>query len=162
MNKKHFVSAFSMIEAIVGMAVTAIIMGIVFVIFSILTEQMLDFKSQNELVNDMNRLTYTVNRDIFESEKMNLAENEIVFVSYSGESVKYSINENYTLRTKETFIDTFKIEIKQVKIDSVKSENQKPIFRKLRLDLMVNKKEMDLNFYKRVYANELLQEIKKQ
>lgn len=161
MNKKHFVSAFSMIEAIVGMAVTAIIIGIVFVVFSILTEQMMDFRNQNAIVNDLNRLTYTINKDIFENEKMNLIENEIVFESYSGELVKYSINEDYLLRVKETFIDTFKIEIKQIKIDSVKSENQKLIFRKLSLDMTVDKKTMDLNFYKRVYANELLQEIKK-
>lgn len=57
MNSKNSISAFSLIEAIVSMAITAIIMGFFFVIFSIVTERMLDYKNQNELVNDLNRLT---------------------------------------------------------------------------------------------------------
>lgn len=159
MNKKK-IPAFSIMEAIVGMAITAIIMGIVFVVFSIVTERMLDFKNQNQLVNDLNRLTYSINKDIFETENMNVVENEVIFKGYAGEIVKYSFQEEYILRSKESFVDTFQIKSIQITVDSVKSNSDRLIFRKLRLDVEVNKKVMDLRFYKRVYANELLQLIK--
>ncbi len=160
MNNKQTLSAFSIIEAIVGMAITAIIMGIVFVVFSIVTERMLDYKNQNQLVNDLNRLTYSLNKDIFDNEKMTAIDNEVVFKGYSGEVVKYTFQEDYTLRNNETFIDTFKVKLKQLAIDSIKSNSQKNVFLKLKLNVEVNENEMDLNFYKRVYANELLQTIK--
>ncbi|MDI5887626.1 PulJ/GspJ family protein [Flavobacterium yafengii] len=160
MSNKNSVSAFSLIETVVSMAITAIIMGIVFVIFSIVTERMLDYKNQNELVNDLNRLTYSINKDIFENEKMLVIENEMVFNGYAGETVKYNFQEEYILRSKETFIDTFKIKLNQIVIDSVKNKSQRIVFQKLKLNVEVNEREMDLKFYKRVYANELLQAIK--
>jgi hypothetical protein len=160
MTNKNSIPAFSIIEAIVGMAVTAIIMGIIFVIFSIMSERMLDYKNQNQLVNDLNRLTYSINKDIFEKEKMEVIENEVHFNGYAGERVKYNFQEDYILRNAETFTDTFRIKLKGVVIDSVKSKSQKLFFRKLKLNVEVNEKAMDLNFYKRIHANELLQAIK--
>ncbi|WP_395057215.1 type II secretion system protein J [Flavobacterium sp.] len=160
MSKKNTVKAFSIIEAIIGMAITAIIMGIVFVIFSIVSERMLDYKNQNALVNDLNRLTYCINKDIFDNEKMTVIDNEVIFNGYSGEVVKYNFQDDYTLRNREEFIDTFKVKLKDMIIDSVKSETQKKVFLKLKLNVEVNEREMDLNFYKRVYANELLQKTK--
>jgi hypothetical protein len=160
MNKRRSLPAFSIIEAIVGMAITAIIMGILFVIFSIVSEQMLDFKNQNEFVTDLNRLTYSVNKDIFENEKMNVLENEIIFNGYAGESVKYNFEEEYILRSRETFIDTFKVKWNRIVIDSVKNKSHSIIFQKLKLNILVNGQEMDLKFYKRVYPNELLKAIK--
>jgi hypothetical protein len=160
MSKKNTVAAFSIIEAIIGMAITAIIMGIVFVIFSIVSERMLDYKNQNALVNDLNRLTYSINKDIFDNEKMTAIDNEVIFNGYSGEVVKYNFLDDYILRSREEFIDTFKVKLKHMIIDSVKSNTQKKVFLKLKLNVEVNENDLDLNFYKRVYANELLQKIK--
>ena len=84
MNNRKMTSAFSIVEAIVGMAITAIIMSIIFVVFSIVTERMMDYKNQNESICDLNRLTYSVNKDIFENEKMTVIDNEITFKGYSG------------------------------------------------------------------------------
>lgn len=156
MNKRNTVAAFSLIESIVGMVITAIIMAIIFVIFSIISERMFDFKNQNELVNDLNRLTYSFNKDIFEKEKMSVVENGIIFNGYAGDHVKYSFQEDYTLRNSETFVDTFKITLKQIIIDTIKNKSGQLIFQKIKLNVEVNKNDMDLKFYKRVYANELL------
>lgn len=160
MNKDcKYIQAFSIVEAIVGMAITAIIMSIVFVIFSIVTERMLDYKNQNQPVCDLNRLTYSINKDIFENEKMNAQNTEITFYGYSGQKVKYNFESDNILRTNEVFVDTFKIKLNQIKVDSVKSKSQKLVFQKLKLNIEVNQKPMDLSFYKRVYANELLIKI---
>lgn len=159
-NKYHSAAAFSIIEAIVGMAVTAIIMGILFVIFSIVSGRMVDFKNQNQLVNDMNRLTYSLNKDIFEKEKMVVSENEIYFNGYAGERVTYRFFDNVILRNSETFIDTFQIKLKTMVLDTVKSKSEQFVYQKIKLNIESNEKELDLRFYKRVYPNELLQKIK--
>jgi hypothetical protein len=155
------VPAFSIIEAVVGMAITAIIMGILFVIFSIVTGRMLDFKNQNQLVNDLNRLTYSLNKDIFEQEKMMVYETEIAFNGYAGERVSYQFSDDYILRNSETFVDTFRIKLNRMMMDTVKSKSEQFVFQKVKLNIESNEKEMDLRFYKRVYPNELLQTIKK-
>ncbi|MFD1602344.1 type II secretion system protein J [Flavobacterium artemisiae] len=152
--------AFSIIEAVVGMAITAIIMGILFVIFSIVTGRMFDFKNQNQLVNDLNRLTYSVNKDIFEKEKMTTSENEIYFNGYAGEKVTYQFFDNVILRNSETFVDTFQIKVKTMIVDTVKSKSEQLVYQKIKLNIESNEKELDLRFYKRVYPNELLQKIK--
>lgn len=156
MNKKRIASAFSIVEAIVGMAITAIIMSIIFVVFSIVTERMLDYKNQNELICDLNRFTYSINKDIFENEKMNIIDNEITFKSYSGGTIKYSFQEEYALRNNEIFIDTFKIKLSQIHTDTVKSKSEQFVFQKLKFNIELNESKMDLKFYKRIYANELL------
>jgi hypothetical protein len=160
MNNKKMTSAFSIVEAIVGMAITAIIMSIIFVVFSIVTERMMDYKNQNELICDINRLTYSVNKDVFENEKMTVIDNEITFKGYSGEIIKYSFLEDYALRNNEIFIDTFKIKLNQITIDTVKSKSEQFVFQKLKFIIELNENKMDLKFYKRVYANELLKKIK--
>jgi hypothetical protein len=162
LNKYHSAAAFSIIEAIVGMAVTAIIMGILFVIFSIVSGRMMDFKNQNQLVNDLNRLTYSLNKDIFEKEKMTASKNEIYFNGYAGERVSYQFFDDYILRNSETFVDTFQIKLKTMILDTVKSKSEQFVFQKIKLNIESNEKELDLCFYKRVYPNELLQKIKNQ
>ena len=156
MNKKHSLQAFSIVEAIVGMAVAAIIMGMTFFIFSIITERMLDFKAQNQIVNDFNRLTYSINKDIFDSEKMALNTNQVTFKGYSGEEVNYYFQEDFSLRIKESFIDTFAIKLNSIRLDSVKSSKMRKVYLKLKMNVIANDSALDLNFYKRVYANELL------
>lgn len=151
--------AFSIIEAIVGMAVAAIVMGLTFVIFSIISERMMDFKKQNQLINDMNRLTYSVNKDIFESDKMSFTEQQLYFYGYSGENVQYNFNENQIIRYKQEFADTFKIPLKQILVDSVKSQSNRLVFQKIKLNVTINEKPMNLIFYKRIYANQLLEKM---
>jgi hypothetical protein len=160
-NCPKSIPAFSIIEAVVGMAITAIIMGILFVIFSIVTGRLLDFKNQNQLVNDLNRLTYSLNKDIFEKEKMTVSESEIYFNGYTGERITYQFSDDYILRNSETFIDTFRIKLNRMILDTVKSKSEQFVFQKIKLNIESNEKEMDLRFYKRVYPNELLQTIKK-
>lgn len=157
MSKKGHLPAFSMIEAVVGMAITAIIMGIIFVIFSLVTERMLDYKNQNQLVNDLNRLTFSLNKDIFESETMQSGDNNLEFQGYSGDKVDYHFQEEYILRATEIFTDTFRVPLRQLAIDSVKSKSEKLVFRRLKVEVEVSKQPMELKFYKQVYANELLE-----
>lgn len=161
-NKFHSIRAFSITEALIGMIITAVVMGLIFVIFAIVSERLLDYKKQNRLINDVNRLSYSINKDIFESEKMEIRENEIIFNDYTGKMVRYSSQEQFILRTAASFVDTFQVQMQQLKIDSLRSSSKRLTFQRIRLKLEANEKVMDFDFYKPVYANELaLKEIQK-
>lgn len=152
--------AFSVVETVVSMVIIAVIMGLVFVIFSILSERMLDFKNQNQFVADMNRLTYILNKDIFENQNIIKQEENIAFVGYSGDITQYIRYQDYTIRSQKEFKDTFKIAITNMILDTVKSNNNRVIFNRLKVDFDVNKQKMSLRFYKKVYANQLIENCK--
>lgn len=161
MNKKGNIAAFSIVEVVVSMAIMAIILSLVFFIFSIVTERMLDFKNQNQLVNDLNRLTYSINKDIFDNAKMQTTENQMIFNGYKGEYIQYDFTKEYILRNRETFTDTFKISFQNIRVDSVKNDSQRKQFLKVSLNVTANERDLNLHFYKPVYPNEL-EAIRKQ
>lgn len=163
MNKKKHIPAFTIVEALVSMAITAIILSIIFVIFSITSERLLDFKKQNEGITDLNRLSYSINKAIFESKEMmlNYSNDELIFSDYYGNTTEYIIAEDYFLRRKGEFIDTFKLATKRLHIDIQQSPSKNEQYQRLNWNLMIDKKVINLNFYKKIYADELLREIDK-
>jgi hypothetical protein len=155
-SKKGYFAAFSIMESVVGMVLTAMVMGIIFMVFSIMSERMIDFKEQNTAISDLNRLTYAINKDIFDLEIMSVTDRELTFTGYSGEKVVYSAATDYILRTSETFTDTLRLSLDKIAVDSVKSQSQKNVFQKLTLGYVLNGGNMELKFYKRVYPDQLL------
>ena len=156
MNKKY-IQAFSIIETVVSMVITAVVIGLIFIIFTIMSERMQDFKNQNQYVADLNRMTYSINKDLFDSDKMVVdSENNITFIAYSGTTIKYNCTPNYFLRTKANFIDTFKIPIHRIHIDTLQNKDKRIVFERMSLTIDVNKEPMNLKFFKKIYPNELL------
>lgn len=156
MNKRNYLPAFSVLETAVSMVISAIVIGLIFVVFTIMSERMNDFKNQNQYVADLNRMTYSFNKDIFESETMLISENQISFYSYSGNLIKYSIYPDHFLRTKEVFVDTFLIPIREFRVDTIQNKTKQIVFQKLSLKIDVNTEPMQLKFFKKIYSNQLL------
>ncbi|QYS88056.1 PulJ/GspJ family protein [Flavobacterium davisii] len=152
-----YLKAFSLLEAIVSMAIAAIIMGLTFVIFSMITERMLDYKKQNQATHDVNRLTYSLHKDIFDSDKMEFLENQLHFSNYTGSIVRYYWEEHYIIRRNETFVDTFDIAVKHFQIDSLHNRSGKLHFQKIKMKISSDSLLMDLNFYKPIFAQDLIQ-----
>jgi hypothetical protein len=158
--RKNCIPAFSIVEATVSMVVMAIIIGIVFVIFEIMSERMLDFKSQNEKVTDLNRLTYCISKDIFENRKMTSTDEEaLIFLSYSGDVTKYIKHQEFLLRSRDEFTDTFRIAARELKFDTL-SNGRGIVFQRLTMDVDIDKLPASLKFFKKLYANDLIKPIK--
>lgn len=154
-NKKLNIAAFSIMETIISMVITALIISIVFVLFSILTEKLFDIKKQNQSTNDLNRLSFAINKDIFENEKMSYSDSSWTFVSFNlQDTVKYQFKDSVVIRSKKEFIDTLRINVIQMNRDSVWSKSKKTGFTKIKLSLEIDKRNTELYFYKRVYSNE--------
>lgn len=154
-NKKLKVAAFSIMETIISMVITALIISIVFVLFSILTEKLFDIKKQNQVTNDINRLSFAINKDVFENEKMVYSDTTWTFVSFNLEdTTKYQFKDSIVVRSKNEFIDTLGIRVIQMNKDSVWNKSKKTGYSKIKLSLEIENRMIDLNFYKRVYPNE--------
>jgi competence protein ComGF len=156
MNKMVNIPAFTIIEAVVSMAVTAIILAIIFVIFSITSERLYDFKIQNETIADLNRMNYTLNKSIFDGNKMSVSDNELIIDTYDGNQVKYTIYPDYFIRNGNKIIDTFKINVFKFKIDTLYNKSKTNIYQRLQCSIEINEHAESLNFYKKLYVNELL------
>ena len=159
MNNRYNIPAFTIIEAIVSMAITAIILSIIFVIFSITSQRLMDFKKQNEHINDLNRLSYSINKSIFESEKMQATDEEILFNTYSGDIIRYNISDEYFVRSQGEFTDTFHLVTKNIHLEVLDNRLKNIVYQRLRWNLDVDGKTMKLNFYKKLYPTELIKPI---
>lgn len=154
-NKKYNIEAFSIMETIISMVITALIISIVFVLFSILTEKLFDIKKQNQSTNDLNRLSFAINKDIFENEKMIYSDSLLTFISFNVEdTVKYQFKDSVIIRRKNEFIDTLGIKVVQMNKDSLWSPSKKNGYTRIKLSLEIDKRISNLSFYKRVYSNE--------
>ncbi len=155
-NNKNSIQAFSIVEAMVSMVLTAIIIGLIFGIFTIVSEQLLNFKEQNQYTSDFNRLSYSMNKSVFESDKMIPKENGIIFLGYNGDSVVFIKNDTYIIRSHKTFKDTFQLQINEIIIDSVYNTNKSKVFQKIAFDVLLDERKIPLHFYKPVYANQMM------
>jgi len=120
---------------------------------------MFDFKKQNEYTTNLNRLTYSFNKAIFESEEMRLADGQLVFTNYDGNLTRYTINKDYLVRAAGEFKDTFNFKFSALKIDTLSGQQGKEIYQ--RLNCNISEGDLSLNFYKKIYANAILKNIDK-
>ncbi|NHN27978.1 prepilin-type N-terminal cleavage/methylation domain-containing protein [Flavobacterium jejuense] len=156
MKNSNYIKAFSIVEVMVSMVITAIIVGLIFGVFTIVSEQILAFKKENEQTADFNRLSYSLNKAVFDSEKMMVRENGVYFQTYDGDTVFYQKEETYFIRKAQNFTDTFKIQINEIRMDSLFNSKKSKVFQKLELQLVINKNIIPLRFYKPIYANQLI------
>ena len=152
--------AFSVMETVVSMIIIAIVMGLVFVIFAILSERMLDFKNQNQLVADMNRLTYAINKDMFENQNVMTQDGNVAFVGYAGNSTVYKRYPDFMVREGNVLRDTFRIAVVDLILDTVKSQDSRIVFHRLRMNFDLYKQPADFKFYKKINADRLIENCK--
>lgn len=151
------IKAFTIVEAVVSMVVTAIIFSVIFVIFSIVSERLSDFKKQNEYVADLNRWSYSVNKAIFESNRMSLDEKSLSFVTYNGEIITYEFQDEKIVRQSGAFRDTFNMAVQRVHIDTLRSPMGYTIYQRLQCQIAEGEVLTKMNFYKKIYANQLIE-----
>lgn len=155
-RNKRYIAAFSIVEVMVSLVITAIIIGLIFGIFTIVSNQIIAFKKENEQTADFNRLSYSLNKSIFDCEKMIVNDNGITFETYDGDTFLYEQQDTYFLRKSKTFIDTFTIQINTIHLDSVSNISKSKVFQKLELEIILNNEVIPLRFYKPIYANQLI------
>lgn len=161
MNKGN-IRAFSITEVLVSLVVSAIIVGITFVLFEILSERMYDFRDQNIYISDLNRFTYSINKDMFDSDKLSGNNETLIFTMYSGGRIEYRRQQDYVVRSKEEFIDTFRLSVGRLTMDTITNGDKNVIYQRLKIDVRGGESDYNLRFFKKVYSESLMAQGEKQ
>ncbi|NUY79261.1 hypothetical protein HUK80_00020 [Flavobacterium sp. MAH-1] len=156
MTTRNAVRAFSVVEAMVGLVVMAVVIGLVFVVFSILSRQLSDLRYQNEKVSDVNRLSWVMQRDMFGSRELSYTEERLEFSDYKGQSAYFEFGDSAIVRHSETFADTFHIRPISVLLDTIGNVSGKKTMSRLQLVFDLDARVDSLRFYKNIYPAERL------
>jgi len=158
-NPNYTVKAFTIVEAVVSMAITAIILSIIFVVFSITSQRLYDFKKQNEQITDLTRMSYSINKGIFEAENMYVQERRLIFTGYESSKTVFTFTNEYFIMQREDFTDTFHLAVNKLAVDTLSSLSKKSIYQRLKCSVIIDNNKTDLNFYKKIYTAELIKPI---
>lgn len=153
---KAMIPAFSIVEVIVSLVITAIIVGLIFGIFTILNEQLFRLKDNNKQVTDYNRLSFSCTKAMFDSETIYQVNDRICFKTHNGEEIFLYKENQLIIRTWDNYSDTFDIPAKKIILDTLFNSEKSKSFLKMELLLDLNNKEVPLRFYKPIYANQLI------
>ncbi len=110
MNKK--IPAFTLIELLVAMALSGIVIGIIYSAFMIIEKQYLLSKSREQQIHQLKKLDFVLENDFNEAESITKNQNEINLRKENNLNyIVYTLEEKYILRTKMNMIDTFWLQI---------------------------------------------------
>lgn len=150
------IKAFSIIETVVSLIITSIIVSIVFVLFNIVEQNLINIKETSSFSSDINRLNFAINKDNYENELLIENDRSFTFIHYNkNDSVSYLFHEDFIIRKKKNFIDTMHVCIKNINYKIIKSKNNKYQFSKINLEIKDSIKTYELNYYKRLFPNTL-------
>jgi hypothetical protein len=147
--------AFTIVEAVISMFVTAVILSVVFLIFTITSERLADFKKQNEYMADYTRLSYSINKDIFESEAFQLKDNTLFISRFDNKVAEYLLYNGSLILKRDSFVDTFRLNAKAITIDTLKNSSGRHIYQRIRINTAGEYNER-LCFYRKIYPHQLL------
>ncbi|MFP9119335.1 hypothetical protein ACLI08_16220 [Flavobacterium sp. RNTU_13] len=151
-TKRFNIPGFTVIEAVIGMVVTALVIAIIFVVFTITSERLLDFKEANSAIVDRTRIVYALNKDIFDNESFVVNEEQLSFLCEGKIDTEYIIEDDILVRVKEDFKDTFRLKIQRFVADTLVSKSGSIHYNRLQLIT----KDNNINFYKKIYPADLV------
>jgi hypothetical protein len=151
------VRAFSILETIIGMIVSAIILGVIYVIFDILFIQMDNYKKINFVQNEVARLRFSLNKDVFESEELFLDNDKICFEKFNKETILYDLSENFLIRKHKTFVDTFHLSSASLKLDTLKNNKLEIVLQLVQIKASADSIQYDFKAYRTLLISNILQ-----
>lgn len=136
-NRK--IPAFTIMEVVITMLISAIVIGITYTAFSIITRSYQSFDSKHKDMAAVLRLDELLQKD-FNRAEIVLKDTDGIALKDSSRIIKYSFNPDYVLRIG-IVVDTFK-----VKSDSVSTTFENTVVNEMKVDKEENRlDELDLN-----------------
>jgi len=107
-SKSLRLKAFTILEMTVAMLIAAIVIGITYTAYSIVSKSYLNFKSRNEDMAVFARLDQLLRRDFERSESINSSGNKIQMYGLNSHIINYELASGYIIRNAQN-IDTFRV-----------------------------------------------------
>jgi len=104
------VKAFTLLEITLAMLISAIVLGIAYSAFSIVTKSLTRFEKRNEALATLNRLDELLRKDFYRSDYIGVDSLGIRFVRDSTKVIRYCLIPHFLIR-KFDRVDSFPVEI---------------------------------------------------
>jgi len=152
-------NAFTLTDVLMSLFVMAVIISTIFLVLNILYKQLLDYKNINEPVSEFNRLSYLINRDIFDSEKLEKNTGKMFFYFSDKDPVIWETSPTnlYAVREETDIKDTLKIPVRTIKLDTIRNVSEQYVCQRLTFEINLSDNNVtEVKFYKRLYPYQLL------
>jgi hypothetical protein len=155
-TSKGKLKAFSVLEATFSLLVSAIIIGLIYVLFDVLSFRIEKFKNENESTSDLSRFSSVLRHDLFKNDKLHIQEKDLVLNGVILKEVRYHFEESIIIRSHNQFKDTFHFRITMPKIDTIQYKSKTRQLQRLNFNLMLDEQQTSIYFYKNIYPDQLL------
>ncbi len=102
-------------EVTIAMLVAAIVIGITYTAYAIISRSYMDFKTKNDGIAVLNRVDQLLKRDFEQADRIVGSGNEILIDKADRARVNYEFDADVVIR-KSVAIDTFKVKTGDIKI----------------------------------------------
>jgi len=120
-SSHHRLNAFTIMEVTIAMLVTAIVIGITYTAYTIISKSFIDFKAKNEDIALLTRIDQVMKRDFDRAVMIEADNTGIEMINNNKLPVHYEITSTYIVR-KTITADTFKVQIQDIKVLFEKQE----------------------------------------
>lgn len=148
--------AFSVLEATFSLLVSAIIIGLIYVLFDVLSYRIEKFKQENELTSDLSRFSSVFRHDLFGSDEICLTDRNMALKGDYFNEVQYHFGDSLLIRSQKQFLDTFHLRISMPKIDTILYKSNTRQLQRLNFKILFEEQQASISFHKNIYPDQLL------
>ena len=159
------IKAFTIIELVVVMILTAIIVGIVYSAYSIVGNQYSSYKKISVQNSRVALLSMLLSKDFTTAHYIKNGNEELFFYDKEDNIIRYGFDENYITRSGNSITDTFPVNTLNIEMKFLNQEQIIPngLVDELYFESLIFKKQQLFHFKKQygadvLMANETLQE----
>jgi prepilin-type N-terminal cleavage/methylation domain-containing protein len=152
------VKAFTLVEMIVVMLLTAVVIGLAYEVFQVISKSYSSFSAKNERINDVERLEHWLKRDFIRAENITAGGNKVCMI-IGKDTVSYVFTDSVVTR-QGLRVDAIRIEVKNITTTfqgkEAQNEPQPLPADELNFDIVLEQEEIPETFYKLYSAEQLI------
>lgn len=119
-EKKYLIKAFTLLEMIFVMMLTAIVTGLTYMYFTQFSHYLKKSTSSDNFYVNFNLFCFVLNKDLSESSVIRFNGKDEIYTGFDDKKeTLYRIEKNFIIRESESSTDTFKFKIKDLKIQEL-------------------------------------------
>lgn len=153
--------AFTMIELLVAMVISALVIGFCYLAYSMAQRNYTEFRSASGRINESAKLQNLLFFDVGNCERIMGADRELLFLFEKNKSVTYLFQERSVVRIDGAARDTLSAEVKEIACRYTQKEmsgNERQIIDEISFILSLQGEEETFRYYKSYPADVLLQQ----
>ena len=162
MKKRNNIPAFTIMELVIAMLISAIAIGLMYSAYTIVSKSYLSFTGRNEDISTVLLLDQRLNRDISKAEVITRVNNTITMKS-GKDTIRYNFAGSLVIR-QSLLTDTFKVNtdgvltsFESMNVDEPPADNQGKVIDDIRFILLFKGQKIPYHYHKAYSSVNLLQ-----